>query len=179
MPTPDATAARALSSRRPGGCDHCSQALHPPCSPRDPVPPGCAHAQILWTRHCFPDDVFITRDIGAGLMVKTFGGEKVTGHAKTLTNWLENGVFVALAEGYLEKAILVMSGELAPGGSKTTRSRGSARGRARSRALSLPRTTRTATHRCLPRPSPAECPLQPTMRAGCCRRFPSFRRCTG
>ena len=47
-------------------------------------------------------------------MVKTLGGDNVSQHAKTLMGWLESGVFVALAEGYLEKAILVISGTPAP-----------------------------------------------------------------
>lgn len=65
----------------------------------------------LWTRHCFDDDSFTTRDIGAGLMVKTIGGSNVSHSAEALIKWLESGVFQALYDGYLEKVILIMSAD--------------------------------------------------------------------
>ena len=45
------------------------------------------------------------------LTIKSLGGEGCTGHAKTVVDWLEQGVFDALGKGYLEKAILCMAAD--------------------------------------------------------------------
>lgn len=44
-----------------------------------------------------------------GLHVKTLGGDRCCGPAQTLMGYMEQGVFKALADGFLENAVLIMS----------------------------------------------------------------------
>jgi hypothetical protein len=76
-------------------------------------------SQILHHRGSFPESCFTTRQFGDQNVV-VLGGESANDPAKTLMGWLEHGVFEALGQGYLEKAVLCMSSGRAGSGKWNT-----------------------------------------------------------
>ena len=65
-------------------------------------------SSILYQRGCLPEGDFETRDVN-GLRVQSISHEGASPAAKTICQWLEQGVFQALTKCYLEKAIICIS----------------------------------------------------------------------
>ena len=65
-------------------------------------------SNILYTRGSFPESDFHLVNLD-GFHSKSLGGEDVSEKAQTLITWLEKGIFEAISQGFLDKAILCIS----------------------------------------------------------------------
>ena len=65
---------------------------------------------MAYGRGLFPENFFKTQDIN-GLRLKTLGGKASSEQSKLFSDWVEDGVFDALNQGFLERCVLVVSDE--------------------------------------------------------------------
>ena len=65
---------------------------------------------IAYARGLFPEDCFRTQSIH-GLNLKTLGGKRECEQSQMFMSWVENGVFDALNQGFLERCVLVVTSE--------------------------------------------------------------------